>query len=240
VTGVQTCALPIYAGSSALRLLTHGGEITTLVGDGLFESGAKDGPADVARLQHPLGVAAADGAERLFVTDTFNDAVRVWERRNLTTLPAAGLREPGGLDVLPDGRLVVADTNNHRVVVVDPSSGAVEPLSLDDTWVVAAAGPPVTAPAGGPVAVPVDVHLVDEEVDGAAAEPVRVTVDARPRSLLQGPPQQPVLAALRAGVQVGAGRPGTGVLLVEVLVNTRRGDQRAVRVHRRRHLLRVH
>jgi DNA-binding beta-propeller fold protein YncE len=64
--------------------------------------------------------AAPDGT--LYVADTFNGLLRVWRDGRLETMPVAGLLEPGGLDVLPDGRLVVADTGNHRIVIVDPAS----------------------------------------------------------------------------------------------------------------------
>ena len=40
--------------------------------------------------------------------------------------------EPGGLDVLPDGRLVVADTNHHRVITVDIATGAVIEIHVRD------------------------------------------------------------------------------------------------------------
>lgn len=113
---------------SALRVLRDG-LVTTLVGQDLFEWGAADGDRDSARLQHPLGVAAApDGA--LYVADTFNSRLRVWGDGRLATLGVAGLDAPGGLDVLPDGRLVVADTGNHRILVVDPRSGETEPLEI--------------------------------------------------------------------------------------------------------------
>ena len=70
------------------------------------------------------------------MADTFNGRLRAWRDGRLETVPAAGLLEPGGLDVLPDGRLVVADTGNHRIVLVDPVDGAVEEVevrgALDD------------------------------------------------------------------------------------------------------------
>ena len=45
------------------------------VGEGLFDFGHRDGPADEARLQHPLGVAVLpDGS--VVVADTYNGAVR--------------------------------------------------------------------------------------------------------------------------------------------------------------------
>ncbi|WP_100349359.1 NHL domain-containing thioredoxin family protein [Luteimicrobium subarcticum] len=81
--------------------------VHTAVGQGLFDFGHRDGAADQALLQHPLGVAALpDGS--VLVADTYNGAVRrVVPARDgttgqVTTL-ATGLAEPSGLVVLVDG-----------------------------------------------------------------------------------------------------------------------------------------
>ena len=113
------------------------------MGAGLFEFGDRDGPAPLARLQHPLGVAYHDGM--LYVADTYNNKIK---RIDLRRLPAvetflgsgeAGLRdgsaaearfwEPGGLSVA-NGRLYIADTNNHALRVADLATGEVTTLTL--------------------------------------------------------------------------------------------------------------
>ncbi|MGO1283620.1 MAG: NHL domain-containing thioredoxin family protein [Brachybacterium sp.] len=65
--------------TSAIRVLDpHTMRVSTLVGQGLFDFGHVDGPADTARLQHPLGVTALpDG--RIAVSDTYNGAIRIVE-----------------------------------------------------------------------------------------------------------------------------------------------------------------
>lgn len=115
--------------TSAVRRLSLNGRamVETLVGRGLFEFGHHNGAFGQARLQHPLGVAAGDGA--VFVADSYNGALR---RLDLTDrsvqdlggdfacidkicLPAG---EPAGLSL--DGhRILVSDTNNHRVLEYD-------------------------------------------------------------------------------------------------------------------------
>lgn len=223
----------VDAESSALRLLGDDGRVVTLVGEGLFEWGDSDGPPAVARLQHPLGVAASpDG--RLFVADTFNSKLRVWDDGTLATLPVEGLSGPGGLDVLPDGRLVVADTDNHRVVVVDPASGAVAELVVDESWLFAVDDEALSAAVGAGVAVPVAVE-VDGELDRSAGPPVRVRVESRPATLLAGEAVTVELASPQGSVDVAAGRPGSGLLLVEVAVATCDDDRGRLELHRRRH-----
>ncbi|MEO7235568.1 MAG: NHL domain-containing thioredoxin family protein [Lapillicoccus sp.] len=109
------------AETSALRVLDAEG-LSTRVGTGLFEFGHRDGPADQALLQHPLGVTELpDGS--VAVCDTYNGAVRRYDpvRDELSTL-ATGLAEPSDAVVEADGeggfRLVVVESAAHRLVRV--------------------------------------------------------------------------------------------------------------------------
>ncbi len=66
--------------TSALRWLVGGadGRIESVVGKGLFDFGLRDGAADQALLQHPLGVTVLpDGSVAIF--DTYNGAVRRYD-----------------------------------------------------------------------------------------------------------------------------------------------------------------
>jgi DNA-binding beta-propeller fold protein YncE len=227
------------AEASALRVLTSTGDVVTLVGQGPSDWGAEDGaPAD-ARLQHPLGVAAAPDGRYVYVADTFNSALRVWDGETLRTLAVDGLDEPGGLDVLPDGRLVVADTNHHRVLVVDPHSEQAEPLELDDSWLMSTAGDALSARAGELLSVDVSVPLADEKLDVAASEPVTVSMEARPASLLADGPSHWALETADGRVEARMGDPGEGLLLVEVVASTRGAKGPAERMRRVHHFLQV-
>jgi sugar lactone lactonase YvrE len=115
--------------ASALRRVDpRAGTVKTLAGEGLFEFGLRDGALGRARFQHPLGLALAGPV--LWVSDTFNGAVRrVSLADGQVTTVARGLAQPGGL-TLAGGRLVVADTDHHRLVAVDGATGAVSPLVL--------------------------------------------------------------------------------------------------------------
>lgn len=124
--------------------------VRTVAGSGdLFGFGDRDGTGIRALFQHPMGVAAGDG--RVFVADTFNHKARVLDPASgtVTTLfgdgsperlpevvPGRPLRpaspggpaffEPEGLAWRPGGgagELVVADTNNHRVLAVALDGG---------------------------------------------------------------------------------------------------------------------
>ena len=97
--------------TSSLRYVEDGG-VHTVVGTGLFDFGFRDGPAEQALLQHPLGVAVLpDGS--VAVADTYNGAVRRFADGELTTI-ASDLSEPSGLHV-EEGDLVVVESNAHRL-----------------------------------------------------------------------------------------------------------------------------
>ncbi|MGB5735509.1 MAG: redoxin domain-containing protein [Thiohalocapsa sp.] len=120
------------AEASAIREIDLAkGKVRTLVGQGLFDFGDRDGDLADAQLQHAQGVAAtADG--RVLVADTYNDKLKLLdlERKQVITLlgdgkPGGGavtsnprLNEPGGLAVAGN-RVLIADTNNGRVLVYD-------------------------------------------------------------------------------------------------------------------------
>ena len=113
------------------------GRTTTFIGKtgqgGLFHFGDADGGRSVAKLQHPLDVARV--GDELYVADTFNHKIKqVYPlTENVNTLvgghgDALGgfselqLDEPGGLTNGPGRSLLVADTNNHRIVHLDLES----------------------------------------------------------------------------------------------------------------------
>ncbi len=82
--------------SSALRYVRDG-HMRTAVGQGLFDFGHVDGPADQALLQHPLGVCALpDGS--VLIADTYNGAVRRYDpATDAVSTVATGLAEPSDI-----------------------------------------------------------------------------------------------------------------------------------------------
>jgi sugar lactone lactonase YvrE len=118
------------------------GATQTLAGGGLFTFGDRDASGREARLQHPLGVAYADGV--VYIADTYNHKIKRLDPASgrLQTIAGTGqagwgdgpaaqaqFYEPGGLSVAA-GRVYIADTNNHRVRVVDLAAGRVSTLPL--------------------------------------------------------------------------------------------------------------
>lgn len=127
--------------TSAIRKVHfESGVVESLVGQGLFEFGDVDGEGSRVRLQHPLGIAYADGT--LYVADTYNNKIKTVDPATGKTVTFLGdgkaalsddpprFDEPAGL-ALGAGRLYVADTNNHAVRVVDLVTRKVTTLLID-------------------------------------------------------------------------------------------------------------
>ena len=125
-------------GSAIREIVPARNKVTTIAGtselprgQSLFAFGDVDGVAEKARFQHPLGIAIA--GENLLVADSYNHKLRAVDPKSGKTTTWAGtgdpgdsleplsFNEPGGLSVA-EGRLFVADTNNHRVLSIDLAS----------------------------------------------------------------------------------------------------------------------
>jgi sugar lactone lactonase YvrE len=119
--------------ASALRRLDlgAGGKVTTLVGAGLFEFGHVNGALQAARFQHCLGLDWWDG--RLIIADSYNGVLRIVDpvRGEVSDLGERSFAcadgdfaclEPAGVAVAGPDRLLVADTNKHRLVELSVES----------------------------------------------------------------------------------------------------------------------
>ena len=115
--------------------------VKTPVGGDLYEFGDQDGIGDNVRLQHPLGLAIWNG--KILIADTYNHKIKVLSplQRMVRTFvgnpkTASGkaaktaLYEPGGLSVA-NGKLFVADTNNHAIRQIDLKNRNVSVLKIN-------------------------------------------------------------------------------------------------------------
>jgi thiol-disulfide isomerase/thioredoxin/sugar lactone lactonase YvrE len=149
-SGIATDGRQLFVADSeisSVRVVSTGQQpsVQTLAGGDLFAFGDQDGVGDTVRLQHPLGIAHADGV--LYLADTYNHKIKRVDPVSGAVLTLLGdgtagdaggerprFREPGGLSVAAD-RLYIADTNNHRIQVADlyaPGvAGAVRTLDLE-------------------------------------------------------------------------------------------------------------
>ena len=175
-SGLATDGVWLYVADSegsAIRAvpLNPKESVTTLVGTeglprgrSLFEFGDRDGVGPDVRLQHPLGIALHEGL--LYVADTYNHKIKRIDPEKRTSEAFLGdgergtrdapprFHEPAGLSVA-EGKLYIADTNNHLIRVCDLATGTVQTLELRGLE------PPAPKPrsgAGFPNAVEVDLE----------------------------------------------------------------------------------
>ncbi len=124
-----TIAVSDGGDSHRIRRILHDGTVATIAGGG---AGFVDGVGGLAKFDTPSGIAfAPDGA--LYVADTGNNAVRrVAADGSVTTVAGDGVagfadgprlqarfNAPVGVAVDASGRIVVADTYNDRIRVID-------------------------------------------------------------------------------------------------------------------------
>jgi hypothetical protein len=135
-------------GSAVRKIsLAKAGLVSTIAGTSelpagrsLFEFGDVDGAGAKARLQHPLGIAYRDGV--LYVADSYNHKIKRIDVAKVQTTTWIGdgkpgdrvdpprLSEPAGLALAKD-RLYIADTNNHRIAVVDLGTAKLSVLEIE-------------------------------------------------------------------------------------------------------------
>ena len=129
------------------------GTVSTLLGHGLFDFGDVNGTPEVARLQHPMGVAwwpTDPKGPSLLIADTYNHRVKRLDlaRTVVETWVGAGapdgqadgdprtarFSEPMGIGIGGD-HVFVADTNNHRIRAIgirpDGTPGEVNTMPID-------------------------------------------------------------------------------------------------------------
>ena len=123
--------------------LSPGGSVRTLIGLGLFEFGDVDGEDFRVRMQHPIGITHHDGV--LYVADTYNHKIKRVLPKTRSAFTVAGTGSPGHVDgpfaqarfaepsglSIANGKMYIADTNNHTVRVADLETSEVATLELE-------------------------------------------------------------------------------------------------------------
>jgi sugar lactone lactonase YvrE len=157
--------------NNAIREVAPDGRVTTIAGGG--GAGLADGPAAAARFNGPIGVTAdVDG--RLFVADSYNDRIRVITPDGIVTTLAGGERgfadgagadarfdTPSGIAIAPDGTVLVADTGNGVIRLIDAAGVVTTPEGL----------PSLARPTGIAAGRDGEVYVTDERGRVLALDP---------------------------------------------------------------------
>jgi thiol-disulfide isomerase/thioredoxin len=159
--------------------------VRTAVGQGLFDFGHRDGSADQALLQHPLGVATLpDGS--VVVADTYNGALRRYDPASdeVTTL-AKDLAEPSDVLVEVAGsavHLLVVESAAHRLTRVALPAGLAGEVLDGGAHRVAR---PATDVGAGPLRLDVPfVPAPGQKLDDRWGPSTSLQVSATPPELL--------------------------------------------------------
>ncbi len=172
--------------SSLRRLVVSDSGVTveTAVGKGLFDFGFRDGGADEARLQHPLGVTVLPD-NSVAIADTYNGAVRRYDpaTKSVSTL-ARGLAEPSDVVVVQvegsDPLLVVVESNKHQLVLVPIPK---EALQVDEG--ASQTHRPKSPVTPGPLELAVRFKApTGQKLDDRWGDPTQLKISSTPPELL--------------------------------------------------------
>jgi DNA-binding CsgD family transcriptional regulator/sugar lactone lactonase YvrE len=146
------------AGNNRIRRVGRGGTITTVAGTGRRGYGGDGGPAGLALLNSPAGIAVGFG-DSVFVADTGNNRVRmISPDGTINSVAGTGapgyagdggvasqavLNSPQGLAVDAEGNLYVTDTFNDRVRKID-LEGVITTIAGDGAQSYSGDGQPAT------------------------------------------------------------------------------------------------
>ncbi len=121
------------SGDHTIKSVAENGEVRLVAGSS-GKPGYRDGGGVEALFNAPIGVAVSE--DKIFVADTYNDRVRVIENGQVTTIAGnsqgfqdsangieAQFDTPTGLAGWKDGRLLIADTGNRRIRVLEIDGG---------------------------------------------------------------------------------------------------------------------
>lgn len=116
------------SGTHTIKKIKPTGETETIAGTE-NQSGFRDGNANDALFNAPIGIAVSEN--KIFVADTYNDKIRVIENGQVSTVAGnvkgfadnfgseAKFDTPCGLAIWKDGKVLIADSGNKRIRVLE-------------------------------------------------------------------------------------------------------------------------
>lgn len=169
--------------TSAIRFVEDG-VMSTAVGQGLFDFGHVDGPADRALLQHPLGVCALrDGS--VLIADTYNGAIRRLDPASgLVFTVASGLAEPSDVVLTQAGDVLVVESAAHRLTRLAPGAVSAAGANTVDGPRHRTERQPIDVTAGEVTLDVIFTPAPGQKLDRTFGPSTRLVVSASPPELL--------------------------------------------------------
>ena len=170
------------AGNDRIRRVDLSGTITTVAGPGRPGHIGDGGPAVMARLVKPGGVALDNGGN-LYIADTYQNRIRrVDPSGTIATIAGTGrfgyggdggpavmaqLGSPADVAVDDEGNAYIADTLNSRIRRVDPSGTITTIAGTGEAGFTTDSGPAIAAQLDRPLGVAVggdgNLYIADTE-----------------------------------------------------------------------------
>lgn len=216
----------VDAETSAIRRIA-GGQVTTVVGAGLYDFGHVDGPGNQALLQHPLGsVVLPDGS--LAIADSYNGAIRRYNpATNQVTTLHRGLREPSDIALVREGdtvKIAVAEASANRIVVL-----GLPPDSVHEGEALRLVRAPIEIAPGDVTITVVFEPPPGQKRDDRYGPSTQLVVSSTPRQLISSGAGSS--SELERAVTVGADIP-SGVLHVQAKgASCEEGEFAACHIH---------
>ena len=154
---------------SVLRLNASTGVLTVVAGNGTPGFSGDNGPATLAQLDYPYGLAV-DSAGNLYIADFFNNRIRKVSNGVITTVAGTGtygnigdngpatsawLSRPRAVAIDAAGNLYITDSLNYRIRKV--SNGVITTVAGNGTYGYSGDGGPATsAQLNQPIGITVD------------------------------------------------------------------------------------
>src|SRR2546428_180397 len=165
--------------SRRIRKVSAAGIITTVAGRGTGQSSGDGGPATLAELIQPLGVAV-DPAGNVYIADEGSNRIRKVNTAGIISTIAgndtqgfsedggpatsASLNDPRGVAVDPTGNVYITDRGNFRIRKVNPA-GVISTVAGRGTSGFTGDGGPASSaqlvPRGVAVGVQADLYIAD-------------------------------------------------------------------------------
>ena len=170
--------------SHAIRLVTSStGIITTVAGTGFSGYSGDGGPATLAKLDYPFGVAI-DAAGNIYIADTYSRAIRVITKSTgiITTVAGTGIQGysgdggpatsakldyPYGVAIDTAGNIYIAERFRHVIRLVTKSTGIITTVAGTggSSGYSGDGGPATSAKLYEPIGVAIDaagnIYIVD-------------------------------------------------------------------------------
>ncbi|MFN7939059.1 MAG: hypothetical protein U0R19_37385 [Bryobacteraceae bacterium] len=160
-------------GGGFIRSVSPEGLLSTIAGAGPFGAAGDGGPALSATF-FGLGDMTVDAEGNIYVADSQTHRIRRIDPQGIvTTIAGSGtagfsgdggsavlarLQGPGGVTIDPQGRVVIADTGNHRIRRIEPNGNIVTIAGLGVAGAAGDGGPAIQASLNLPRGVRYDAE----------------------------------------------------------------------------------